>query len=88
MLRILTYNTQLRSWMMEVGWPPSLPPVDTAEERAAHIADNILASTAQYDIVCLNEVFDEDARAVLSKRLEGQYPYQVTKGLPINNHSV
>jgi endonuclease/exonuclease/phosphatase family metal-dependent hydrolase len=78
-LRILTYNTQLRSWMMEVGWPPSLPPVDTAEERAAHIADNILASTAQYDIVCLNEVFDEDARAVLSKRLEVQYPYQVTK---------
>jgi endonuclease/exonuclease/phosphatase family metal-dependent hydrolase len=79
MLRILTYNTKLRSWMMEVGFPPSLPPVDTAEERASYIANNILASAADYDIVCLNEVFDEDARVVLSDGLVAKYPFQVTK---------
>lgn len=78
-MRILTYNTQLRSWMMEVGFPPSLPPVDTAEERAGYIADNVLASPADYDIVCFNEVFDEDAREVLSDRLAAAYPFQVTK---------
>ena len=79
MLRILTFNTQLRSWGMEVGSPPSLPPEYTAEERAGFIADNILASASQYDIVCLNEVFADAARDVLSDRLSGTYPYQVTK---------
>lgn len=80
MIRVLTFNTQLRSWMMELGgFPPSLPPVYTAPDRAAIIADNILASPHDYDILCLNEVFDEDARDVLSSRLEGKYPYQVTK---------
>lgn len=77
--RILTYNTQLRSWMMEVGWPPSLPPTYTAPDRAALIAKNILTSEHDYDIVCLNEVFDEDARDILSNELRGKYPYQVTK---------
>jgi hypothetical protein len=78
-LRILTYNTQLRSWMMEVGFPPSIPPVDTAEERATAIAAKIVSSPADYDIVCLNEVFDEDARAILSRDLRSKYPYQVAK---------
>lgn len=78
-LRIITYNTQLRSWMMEVGWPPSIPPVDTAEERAKIIAAKINSSPADYDIVCLNEVFDEDAREILSADLRAKYPYQVAK---------
>ena len=32
-LRMLTYNTQLRSWAMQVGASPgyTLPPIDTAE---------------------------------------------------------
>ena len=80
MIRILTFNTQLRSWMMELGgFPPSLPPVYTAPERAKLIASNILASPHDYDIVCLEEVFDEDARDILSGELEGTYPFQVTK---------
>jgi Endonuclease/Exonuclease/phosphatase family len=78
-LRILTYNTQLRSWMMEVGFPPSIPPVDTAEERAKIIAAKIISSPLDYDIVCLNEVFDEDAREILASDLRTKYPYQVAK---------
>lgn len=80
MIRVLTFNTQLRSWMMELGgFPPSLPPVYTAPDRAKLIARNILASAHDYDIVCLNEVFDEDARDILSSELESTYPYQVVK---------
>lgn len=78
-LRLLTYNTQLRSWMMEVGFPPSIPPVDTAEERAKIIAAKLLDTAMDYDIVCLNEVFDEDARDILSSELRAKYPYQVAK---------
>lgn len=78
-LRILSWNTQMRSWAMEVGMPPSLPPVTTAEERAELIADGILASAFDYDIVCLCEVFDEDSRDILRNRLRGRFPWIVTK---------
>ena len=79
-LRILTYNTQLRSWMMELnGFPPNIPPSYTAPTRAKLIAANILASAHDYDVVCLNEVFDEESRDILSGELRGAYPYQVTK---------
>ena len=78
-MRILTYNTQMRSALMETGFPPSIPPVYTAPLRAGLIADAILNSPEEIDIVCLNEVFDEPARAILSARLESEFPYQVTK---------
>ncbi|WP_406194517.1 endonuclease/exonuclease/phosphatase family protein [Kitasatospora sp. NBC_01560] len=78
-LRILSFNTQLRSWGMEAGFPPTLPPVDTAAARAGFIADNILSSAFDYDIVGLCEVFDEDARAILRDSLRARFPYIVTK---------
>jgi hypothetical protein len=79
-LRILSYNTQLRSWMMELnGFPPNIPPTYTAPTRAKLIAANILASANDYDLVCLNEIFDETARGILSAELRAKYPYQVTK---------
>lgn len=78
-LRILTWNTQMRSWMMEVGMPPTIPPVTTAEERAHLISDGILASEFDYDIVCLCEVFDEDSRDILRTRLRKRFPWIVTK---------
>lgn len=78
-MRILTYNTQMRSALMETGFPPSIPPVYTAPLRAELIAEAILRSPEEIDIVCLNEVFDEPARAILSARLEAEFPYQVTK---------
>ncbi len=78
-LRILTWNTQMRSWAMEVGMPPTIPPVTTAEKRAELISDGILASPFDYDIVCLCEVFDEDSRDILRKRLRKRFPWIVTK---------
>ena len=52
-LRMLTYNTQLRSWAMQVGASPgyTLPPIDTAEERATIIAEKLKASRFDYDVV-------------------------------------
>jgi hypothetical protein len=79
-LRILTYNTQLRSYAMEVGADKSFPfPSETAEKRAKLIAQNVLTSSHDYDIVCFNEVFDEDARDVLIGELLHRFPYAVTK---------
>jgi hypothetical protein len=78
-LRILTYNTQLRSWAMEVGADKSIPLSETAEDRAKLIATNILVSSRDYDIVCFNEVFDEDARDILIGDLLPRFPYAVTK---------
>jgi hypothetical protein len=78
-LRILTYNTQLRSWAMEVGADMSIPPSETAEDRAKLISQNILASSRDYDVVCLNEVFDEDARDILIAELLSRFPFAITK---------
>ena len=64
---------------MEMGFPPSIPPVTTAEERAELIADAILSSRFSYDIVGLCEVFDEDSRDILRNRLRGRFPWIVTK---------
>lgn len=78
-LRILTFNTQLRSWGMEAGADKSLFPSENAEPRAHSIADRILASPQDYDIVLLNEVFDEDAREILADRLGGRFGSMITK---------
>lgn len=80
-LRMLSYNVQMRSWAMQVGASPgyTIPPIDTAEERAKIIADQIIASPFDYDIVGLSEVFDEDAREVLVKELRGRFPFIVSK---------
>ena len=58
-MRILTYNTQMRSALMEMGFPPSIPPVYTAPLRAKLISKAILDSPDEIDVVCLNEIFDE-----------------------------
>jgi endonuclease/exonuclease/phosphatase family metal-dependent hydrolase len=78
-LRILTYNTQCRSWGMEAGAQGTLTPVTSVEERAALISKRILDGAQQYDIVCLNEVFDEDARDVFEDKLRPSYPAGVRK---------
>jgi endonuclease/exonuclease/phosphatase family metal-dependent hydrolase len=78
-LRILTYNTQMRSALMEMGFPPSIPPVYTAPERAKLISRAIIQSPVEIDVVFLNEIFDEPARAVLSAELESEFPFQVAK---------
>jgi hypothetical protein len=78
-LRVLTYNVQLRSWGMEVLAQKSLTPYTSVELRATIIADRILRSPQQYDVVCLQEVFDEDGREILTQLLGPSYPWSVTK---------
>jgi endonuclease/exonuclease/phosphatase family metal-dependent hydrolase len=78
-MRILTYNVQMRSALMETGFPPSIPPVYNAPLRAKIIAQRILDSPEEIDVVCLNEVFDEPARNVLSDLLSTRFPHQVVK---------
>jgi endonuclease/exonuclease/phosphatase family metal-dependent hydrolase len=78
-MRILTYNTQMRSALMEMGFPPSIPPVYDAPDRAKVLAQRILTSRDQMDVVCLNEVFDEPAREILSEELATEFPFQVSK---------
>ena len=64
-LRVLTYNVQMRSWGMEVGAQDSLTPVTSVEKRANAIASRILAATEPWDLLCFNEVFDEDGLEIL-----------------------
>ncbi|CRK56525.1 hypothetical protein [Alloactinosynnema sp. L-07] len=78
-MRVLSYNTQLRSALMEMGFPPSIPPVYTAPTRAKIIARNIVDSPTEIDVVCLNEVFDEPSRRILSDELRAEFPFQVKK---------
>lgn len=78
-VRILTYNTQLRSWFMEFGADAAFPPSERASDRARSIANNIITSTHDYDIIALNEVFHEGARQVLIDELSIRYPYAITK---------
>lgn len=62
-LRIGTFNVQF------------LPGSDDDETRSATIANRILAST--YDIIALNEVFDEEARETFVSKLKGTFPHYV-----------
>ena len=78
-MRILSYNTQMRSALMEMGFPPSIPPVYTAPLRAKLISQAILDSPEEIDVVCLNEIFDEPSRGILSDELSGEFPFQVSK---------
>ncbi len=67
-VRVVTFNTWCRSWGMEAGAQEGIP-TSTVEDRAHLIAKRILDSPQQFDVVCLNEVFDEDAREILEDAL-------------------
>jgi endonuclease/exonuclease/phosphatase family metal-dependent hydrolase len=57
-------------------------PATVTERRktqAEAIADRIRKGGFYYDVLALNEVFHEDARAILSAELATIFPYQVTK---------
>jgi Endonuclease/Exonuclease/phosphatase family len=77
--RILTYNTQLRSDGMEVLAQKNPFPHMSVEQRAVTIAKRILESAPDYDVICLNEVFDEDGRAIFEQLLLPAYPNAVLK---------
>jgi endonuclease/exonuclease/phosphatase family metal-dependent hydrolase len=64
-LTILTWNVFLMpAWLRES--PRNRP-------RAAAIAETLLGQ--DFDILCLQKVFDSDARDVLSRALASRYPY-------------
>lgn len=68
-LRVLTYNVQCR---------PLVDNVDN-KQRAEEIARRILTSKWDFDIVCLNEVFDEDAREQFVAGLKSNYPNYIER---------
>ena len=79
-VRIVTFNTRLLPEFLD-----DFCCVEDNAWRAARYADAI--KQAKYDIVILNEAFDEDARDVLVEQLKYEYPSYVSKldyisGLP------
>ncbi len=69
-IRVLAYNVKIL---------PS--PFGDADDvmRAAVIAENILGMQPVVDVVCLQEVFNEDVRSLLVQTLDGAFPHQVPK---------
>jgi hypothetical protein len=52
------------------------------EEHAVRIANYILNESPlrdQYEVIALNEVWDEDAKDILVSRLKGRYPHYISK---------
>lgn len=86
-LRIATYNAYLLSPMFKcIGLQAILvvPVVDClaqiagqTESWAEHLADTILAEKENLDIIALNEIWDEDAKAILIRKLSADYPVQI-----------
>ncbi len=80
-VRIGTYNSFLTSPLFKcfnLALPDCLVQVEgQTEEWANTLADTILADTSRYDIIVLNEVWDQDAKKILVRRLRSQYPVYV-----------
>ncbi len=72
-LRVMTWNVAMLPGLL--GRLAGHEPADA--ERVHRVCDEILA--ADPDVVVLQELFDEDARRVLSERLRTVYPYRVEK---------
>lgn len=80
-IRFLTWNVQLRSFGMEALDRMTLEVEYAAQTmaRAKEIVQRLRSRVEDYDVICLNEVFDEDARATLRDGLIDLYPYCVAK---------
>jgi endonuclease/exonuclease/phosphatase family metal-dependent hydrolase len=70
-VRLLSYNVKMLPGVFGDG--------DEDLARARQISAAILAAVPKYDVVCLQEVFDEEARAVFVKELVREFPFQVAK---------
>jgi endonuclease/exonuclease/phosphatase family metal-dependent hydrolase len=80
-VRIMTYNTHLLTEIMKCGSPPSpecaMSPTNEFTRKAASRIAPIL-KVGYFDILALNEVWDEDdGKDVLTKALQGVYPHYV-----------
>ena len=72
-LRVMTWNVAMLPGL--IGRLAGHEPADAG--RVNRVCDEILAAAP--DVVVLQEVFDEDARKILSERLRTVYPYRVEK---------
>jgi len=68
-LRLLTYNLAML---------PS-PSGKGKKTRAEAFIREVFQQAPQFDIICLQEIFDENIREYLKKNLESDYPYIIEK---------
>jgi endonuclease/exonuclease/phosphatase family metal-dependent hydrolase len=61
-LRVLTFNVRMLPYFSDL-------------KRARRIADAIRAREPAYDVVCLQEVFCDRARAIFARELKDPFPY-------------
>lgn len=77
-LRVLTYNTYLLPRIVMCTWDPVCHVLDAnLESRAEQLGAAVAEANEQYDIVAFSEVWGEDARDILEKRLGWTYPSYV-----------
>ena len=75
-VRLLTINAQLMSF------PEGILNPGEVTLRTEKLAKSLLDDRSQ-DIICLNEVFFEEARQILVSRLSSEWPFQATKFGPV-----
>lgn len=82
-IRVATYNAFLLSPFFKCFNPnfaDCLLQINGETEKwANHLADTILANTDRFDIIAINEAWDEDAKSILVRRLRSAYPNFVRK---------
>ncbi len=82
-IRVATYNAFLLSPFFKCFNPnfvDCLVQINGETEKwANHLADTILANTDRFDIIAINEAWDEDAKSILVQRLRNEYPNFVRK---------
>jgi len=84
-VRAATFNAYLLSPLFKcLASGPLIPDclnqiTNQTEGWAHRLADTILANPDRFDILVLNEAWDEDAKTILVNRLKSQYPVYVKK---------
>lgn len=74
-LRIITLNTHLLSPIFQ----HSINNPDQAERLAKDISTQLLNDGNDYDIIALQEVWDEGGRSVFISKLSNKYPHYISK---------
>ncbi|TJW07284.1 MAG: hypothetical protein E5W82_24035 [Mesorhizobium sp.] len=82
-VRVATFNAYLLSPIFKCGNPQFadclLQINGETEAQANHLADTILKDTNRFDIIAINEAWDEDAKQILVDRLKQKYPNYIGK---------
>lgn len=82
-VRIATFNAYLLSPIFKCANPNFADCLiqihGQTEKQAKHLAETILKDTDRFDIIAINEAWDEDAKQILIDRLTPVYPNFVRK---------